>query len=362
MKLILVFLFFAIAVSACAPLLENPSTVTSVETPKPLLFSTPTFPALTPTITMTFRPGKSPSDFATLITHVTQIAQQYEKDCNGHLGRGFGAGDLPYSPDHVWRLSSCRDPKTGFLYTKVIQVNGSKSWVVPFYELFAAKIKDSSFLKGIKDSGQMVVAHWSGDGKYVYFYPFVCCIDGPVIFNGVPDLYQLALDTGKLMKVIPSGGRVGFSPDDHYLAYRTLPATLHLLNLQTNEDKAFILDSNYVNLGVFSWSPDSRKLVFVAALQDWDKNAFEPTPVSQNGFSLILLDLKTMMITTLIDNDMRMLVPDVGSYGGSEPWMDDDSLDLIPMNPFLAGDQFYEYQISKHLLTLASTPVPTVAP
>jgi hypothetical protein len=314
-------------------------------------------PMLTPMITLTFPPGKSPSILATTLANQTQMVQRTKMDCDGNPERNFAIGDDNYSPNHSWRIISCLDPKTGFLFTKFIENNGSKYWIVPFYETFAIKIEDKSFREGLKD-GQMIVMHWSGDGKFAYLYPYICCIDGPVLFNGVPALYQLDLNTGKLKDMLPFGGRIGFSPDDKYLAYRTIPAAVHLRNLETGDDISFQLRSKYVDLGVFSWSPDSKKLIFVAALKDWDTSMYDPTPVNKDGFSLLLLDLETMKVTTLIDNDLRMFVPGSYSYQDENVWIGNDKLYLMGREE----GKTYIYDVAKRQLILVSAPTSTPTP
>jgi WD40 repeat protein len=324
------------------------------------LISTPE-PTRTITLIPTPHLDKTRQILATGIAGATQTAQQNQIDCKGQPARIYFSPQKSQNGD--WRTTTCIDSENGYQYTRIIQTNGTKAWNVSLYEAFVSKKSDETTKKIFKD-GEMSIIHWSANGKYVYLSPYFCCLDGPVLFNGIIGLYQLNLDTGQLKDMSFIGGRVGFSPDDKYLAYRTLPATAHLRNLETGEDISVPVSKKYVNLGGFSWSPDSQKVLWVGALEDWDKNMYEPTPVNQNGFSILMLNIETMKMSTLIDNDIRFLIPSSPSYYENQnTWADDHHIYLSQMN--IAGRdeaQIWLYDINTKKITPFSTPTPTPVP
>lgn len=320
----------------------------------PVTESSPVIPTLTPhptlmpTSTATFPLGRTHTMLATSIAGATQTAQQDAIDCDGRPKSRRYIDDAK-SPNGAWRINLCIDPKTGSSYTKFIQVNGVATWEVSFYEMFGKTRKSNSNPEGYKD-GQMVVAHWSSDGRFAYLYPFICCMDGPVLFNGVFALYRFDLSTGELKTIFSSGGHFKFSPDDKYLVYRTIPPTVHLFNLESGDDASFPLDKKYATVGFFSWSPSSKMLVFVAPLQHWEDGWPDYTG-NKNGYSLLLLNRETMKVSILIDNDLRRLLPMLTD--DKSAWIDNDKI-LLSNN--------YLYDISKHQLTLSAVPAPTPTP
>jgi len=336
-----IFLLF-LGLAACsgqAPAIE----------PSPMIPMLTPYSTLTPTSTPTFLLGRSHTMLATSIAGATQTAQQDDIDCAGHPESRRYVDDAK-SPNGSWRINLCTDPQTGSSYTKFIQVSGFTTWEVPFYETFGKTRKSSSNPEGYKD-GQMVVAHWSSDGRFAYLYPFVCCMDGPVLFNGVYALYRLDLSTGESKTIFSSGGHFKFSPDDKYLAYRTIPPAVHLLDLASGDDASFSLDKKYATVGFFSWAPDGRKLVFVAPLQHWE-DGWPDYAGNPNGYSLLLLNKETMKVSALIDNDLRRFVPEVTD--DKSAWIGNDKI-------YLAGREegkTYIYDIGKQQLILFSTPTP----
>jgi len=292
---------------------------------------------------------------ATTIAGATQTAQQDDIDCGGHP---YINANVRSAPNKLWRINFCLDAKN-LPYTKFIQVNGAATWQVPFYETYGVTMKTRDFPEGIKN-GSMAPVYWSSDGEYVYLNSYWCCLDGPGMgFVDVYGLYRLNLFTGKLETILPHGGAIKFSPNEKYLSYSDNIDEIHILNLEDGADQAFQLSQKYVNVGYFFWSPDSKKLIFVGALDHWEDNIFfDATPETKNGFSLLLLDLETMKVTTLLDNDIRMFTP--GSYSTEKRnfWLDNDNI-------YLAGSEegkTYLYDIAKRQLSLISTLTPTPTP
>ncbi len=298
-----------------------------------------------------------------------QTAEKYALDyCDGDQA-AVGGWSYPdeKSPDGAWQVRQCIDSQE-YSYLKFSQVNGNVNWKVSLYKIFISKLKSDDHPEAFKDE-KLFIGRWSIDGKYVYIgitSDWQPKNERTFGYLGTQvAFYQLDLNTGKSRNMIPPGSTLGFSGDDKYLMYGTLPATVHLRNLQNDDEKSFSISSKYTYLGRFSWSPDNTKVFFIAWLKDSHKNLFGPTPINKSGSSVLLFDLKTMKVTTLIDNDIRMLVPleESGSYA----WMNNNSFYLSSVYAASPADgKAYRYDVAEKKLILTKivypTPTPTPAP
>ncbi len=292
-------------------------------------------------------PSKTVSILATTIANATKKVQEHKLDCNGYPDNQNTISP-DYSPNRSWRFTFCLDPNTGFTFTKFIQSNGPDTWNVPFYEAYGSTVRNDQFPDGIK-SGKMLPIYWSKDGDYVYLRPYWCCIDGPgMFFVDALAIYRLNLNTGELEVILPSSGAIAFSPNGRYLAYSTEANKIYLRKLETGENIPIQLGTNYENIGVFSWSPDNKMLIFVAASGNWEDNIPAPSAGSKSGFSLLLLNLETMKITTLIDNDIHLLRP-----SQEETWISNEKIRLND-----AKGNVYLYEIGEGRLLIQPTPTP----
>jgi hypothetical protein len=174
---------------------------------------------------------------------------------------------------------------------KIISVDNIKEWEVTFAEL--------SDTQGV---GTVSVAHWSRDGNYLYVFPRPDGADGGYeSFWGSKwaKLIRLNLETGAWIDT-KMGYAFSFSPDDRYLAYRNEQGIL-IHDLGTGEDK--VIPVRYAEYGRFTWSPDNQKILFVATLNETDLENRE------NGFTALLLDIKTQTIQTVFENNTEFLYP-----------------------------------------------------
>jgi len=319
------------------PTIENTSTVISIET---------SLPTSIPSVRVTPKPTLSLSRLATRESVETQVAQKELDDCNGYLGLERGSS----VPNSVWRLVYCVYSDTKYPYTKLIKNDDSKAWEVPFYDLYGITQKSESRPNGIID-GSMAVEYWSLDNRYAYMKPVWCCIDGPgLLFHDVWALYRLDLETGTLAEILsPSDYAIAFSPNGKYLAYIQEPDVVHVISLDTGQEKMAQIGNQYSQAGLLVWSDNGEQLLIVGAKKDWEENIFSAN-ANTSGFSLLLLRLDNMELSTLIDNDTRLIRPVDGT------WLSDTELLL---NDFT--EKLYMYDILSHELTLETatqTPNP----
>ena len=174
---------------------------------------------------------------------------------------------------------------------RIIGVNGIQEWEVTFSEL-----------SGTQGAGTVSVAHWSQDGKYVYVFPFQDGADGGYEWfwgwQGTK-LIRLDLETGAWIDT-KMGYAFSFSPDDHFLAYRSEEG-IHIHDLVTGHEK--VIGVEYPQYGRFTWSPDNQKILFVATSNKTDLENRE------NGFTALLLDVKNQTIQKVFENNTEFLYP-----------------------------------------------------
>jgi hypothetical protein len=298
-----------------------------------------------PTYTSTFTPTVAKAE--TLEALATRWAPKRVDDC---LLDPDPYWSLPYNPNgistDIWIIEYCLDTNTHLHYTRVIKRDGSISWIVPF-EIYRSLQDYYDF---------MTLSFLSEDGKYAYFEPVWCCADGPglVFINGWA-LYRLDLDNGVLFEVLPpSSYSWALSHDKKSLIYFDfLVDQLFILDLPTmGKIQVPSIEEDY-NTGFFNWSPDSKKVIFVRAGGDdwWEED-------SEIGFSLLLLDVDTMKITVLIENDERFYRPDFSSELGY-PWIGNNSVILSDKNRNL-----YALDLTTKSLSPwpAKTPIMSPAP
>lgn len=174
---------------------------------------------------------------------------------------------------------------------RIIRVDSTLEWEVTFSEL-----------SGTEGAGTVAVAHWSQDGRYVYVVPRQDGADGGYEWfwgwQGTK-LIRLDLQTGA-WKDTGMGYAFSFSPDDRYLAYRR-DQGIHIHELTTQREK--VVPVKYPGYGRLTWSPDSQKILFVATPNETDLEN------RKNGFTGLLLDVKSQTIRKVFENNIEFLYP-----------------------------------------------------
>jgi hypothetical protein len=276
-----------------------------------------------------------------------QLEQQNREDCLGYPD--FLRQNPNPKTNKDWRIAFCLTSDTHLGYTKIIKRDGTLSWIIPFYETYGINAKSSDFPDGIKD-GEMLLTHWSSDGRFVYIEPYWCCVDGPGyrLYNTWA-LYRLNLNTGFIRTILPPGTySTSISSDDKFLIYGH-GEELSLLNLDTMGENRINTNPVYDEIGFFDWSPESDKVIFIGATGAWWEE-------NDNGLSLLVLDLKSMVTTILIQNDNRLIEP-LSYATGNTSWINSDEIKLMDSY----GNK-YLYRLSTKTLIPELTPTPTSTP
>jgi WD40 repeat protein len=291
-----------------------PATSNTTATPSPISSSES---MTNGTVTFTLPPSNKkptpyPGQAATMEVRWTQTKQAINENCDGFSSVWYQLSDPQFliSPDGRWSAAYCTDPSSQLPYTKLTEAGTNKRWNIPFYETFGAAHN--------RRDGILGVIHWSVDGKYAYLDAYFCCLDGPgMMFVNTYGLYRVDLKAGNVQEILPNAGAVAFSPNGQYLIGNDYSKNIvHVYDLKNDTDKVFSFDKKYSQTGLFVWSSDSQKVIFAGALPNWEDTLltdFETPAVTpetkQDGFSLLLIDLKTDAVITLIDNDPRLFRP-----------------------------------------------------
>jgi hypothetical protein len=247
------------------------------------------------------------------------------------------------SPNGQWAAFVCElnPSQTRATNTKIFRLDGTASWEVPFYETYGR-------FHGFQD-GTMNLFHWSKDGQFAYFIPSFCCLDVPQstyfnYFRISAALYRLDLTSGKVTTTLapdPSdltaGYSFAFSPNDKYLIYRENYHIFAIYTLKTGKIERIDLKDKWLD-GGFSWSPDSKKVVFV--IDNTTYNA--PDGVPSYKFDYYLFQIG--------DAEPKRIVEVEDTY----------RLTWLPENRLLFNDA--EHPMLYDMTTNSFVPVPTPTP
>jgi hypothetical protein len=212
------------------------------------------------------------------------------------------------SPDGQWRAEGLtifpRDGSDEY-YTRltVARVGGPEAWTV---------------VDGWQPTGlgwtSPAPLRWAADGRAFYFtnlpHPDGCAM----LVNG-SDLLRLDLLTGEVEELLPSISLwLALSPDEGrvaYVAYGERGLVIRDLATGAEQDIALGLGRGFNQAGGIVWSPDGSRLALTIA--------HEPCSESWTH-SIVVVDLDTGRLTTLLDKDPRQYV--------SEAWLEADRLRL----------------------------------
>lgn len=141
--------------------------------------------------------------------------------------------------------------------------------------------------------------HWSPDGRYLYFTN-APVPDGCALFTNASDLQRLDLATGEIQEVLPANTTwaLAIAPDGQTVAYSKADEVA-LLDLGTGEvrSQAVADGASNLQLGNFTWSPDSQQLAFTIA--------YAPCQPPTWSHVLLSMDVQSLATTTLLEQDQR---------------------------------------------------------
>lgn len=284
----------------------------------------------------------TPNPGLTATIESAQTLQAMQDNCEGNPSSYYIFGDesLFVSPNKEWQVAYCVDPESGFPYTRLLKMQGGKIWDIPFRQSILPDDHE-------RMDGALRAEKWSQDGKFVYLDSYFCCLDGPGMeFVNSYGLYRVKLETAEIKEMLPGSGYFKFSPDGIYLAGNNDSGNaIHIYDLENDKDLVIPVVQGYAQIGMFSWSPDGQKIVFVGAFPEWENISPE---YKQGGYSVLLLDIKTKKTTVLIENDIRFLQPLLYE---ENVWVNNDEILLSARDGFT-----YALNISTEKILLQPTP------
>jgi hypothetical protein len=221
----------------------------------------------------------------------------------------------------------------GTRYTQINKNDGSKTWIIQ-HNTF-----DNS---GINRYRAMLMPYrWTQDGRYVFLYPrgipdpdclsYLCYLYSVEI----DDFYRFDLYTGEFELVLrrEQFNSLGLSPDGKYLVYseKEVPDRIHLINVNTWEDRVVELNVDATATGYFLWKTDNSEVIFVGGYtEEMDEGQKE-----LSATDLYVLAVDTMQIRTIIKKDSRSFMPHFCDY--PLIWVDQDTFCMTPRQDGMDG-------------------------
>jgi WD40 repeat protein len=260
-------------------------------TPRPTKTPTPTFP---PTITIPVATLNAVATVEAFRTHMVgkfPELEEYISSCG--LASCYG---VDVSPDGQWIYFSDGD------LLEILDINGKRVGKYSFQEISGRSDVVEGGLGGI---------HWSNDGQYLYLSTsFGDGGPGPY-FGYKYSLARVNLQNGT-WKDTGISGVLSFSPNDKYIVYSTNTSEIRIRNLQSGEENVYVTPEYYQYFGEFVWSPDSKKVIYVATPEGFDH--------INNQFALFMTDLESNKTVLLYEDRMPFYYPAV--------WVENDKVSL----------------------------------
>ena len=198
------------------------------------------------------------------------------------------------SPNGKWAVFDSWEEGTGGL--SIIDIASKTQWNIYYYDITGKSWDDTA----------VDIEHWSHDGHYLYVSPRPPGDGGEGWFwRTYIQLIRMNLEDGTWVDT-KMGTAYSFSPNDRFIAYRrNQNVVIH--EFQTGHDRTFTVPSEYVVFGRFTWSSDSKKIIFVSSSAE--ELLSDNLSEKPNGFTLFLLNVADMQVQTILKNDERYLYP-----------------------------------------------------
>jgi len=174
----------------------------------------------------------------------------------------------------------------------LFNVNGESIGKYSFYDLYG-------HLVGFGD-GYASAIHWTNDGKYLYVATYFGDGGPEPYFGYKSSLARVNLENGTWEDTGISGV-ISFSPDDKYIIYSSSKNEIKIIDSQGGEQNIYHPTDYYLYFGNFVWSPDSKKVVFVATPEQWYEDG--------SKFALYMIDLENKAINTLQESPFPFYYP-----------------------------------------------------
>ena len=198
------------------------------------------------------------------------------------------------SPNGQWAVFRGHQKGSGGL--SIINMLNKKRWDISYYDITGNSWDDTA----------VDVEHWSRDGRYLYVSPRPVGDGGEGWFwRDYIQLVRLNLENGTWVDT-KMGAAHSFSPNDRYIIYRRGQSVV-IREFQTGTEHIFKIPEEYTAFGRFTWSSDSKQIIFVGT--EVDELLSDALSKEPSGFSLFLIDLEGGEVKTILEKDERYLYP-----------------------------------------------------
>lgn len=320
-------------------------TYTPTETPRPTATDTPLPSATTtrtPAQTETHTPWPSATPTATATPFLSPTIQQETLSAlatldalvaaRPELGEYYSWECMLY-PCYMTRLGLSPKGEWAVFFSvkesgglKIASVDGLKVWEVYFSELTGM---DCSMCDAFVD-----VEHWSLDGRYLYISPNMAGDGGNYWFwRQSQKLFRLNLENGTWIDT-EKGAAYSFSPNDRYIVYSD-DNGVHIYEFRSGNEQVFSLPPEISLFGNYTWSPNSKRIVFVASTFEGDKNHFTNYLIDLEKNSLeLILDSEKLLYPRTWDGTGHILMGDYedGPSGKVKYLLDMSTQEVTPLS------------------------------
>lgn len=228
-----------------------------------------------------------------LVSEKPELKEYYDRFC---ITQGYCAyvPDLGLSPNKKWAVFFSVENGTGGL--SILNIANKKQWQISYYDITGESCCDAT----------VMIEHWSHDGRYLYVSPHIGADGGEGWFwRSYIQLIRINLENGTWINT-KMGSSYTFAPNDRFIAFRR-GADLVIYEFQTGNERIFSLPTDYTALGRFTWSSDSKQIIFVcSSLEELLSDDLLEKP---NGFTLFLLNVENMQARAILEKDERYLYP-----------------------------------------------------
>jgi hypothetical protein len=198
------------------------------------------------------------------------------------------------SPNGQWAVFRGHQKGSGGL--SIINMLNKKRWDISYYDITGNSWDDTA----------VDVEHWSRDGRYLYVSPRPVGDGGEGwLWRDYTQLIRLNLENGTWVDT-KMGAAHSFSPNDRYIVWRR-GQNVVIYEFQTGNEYIFRVPEEYTAFGRFTWSSDSKQIIFVCA--EVNELLSDALPKEPSGFTLYLLDLDGRQMTTIIEKNEMYLYP-----------------------------------------------------
>ena len=233
------------------------------------------------------------------------------------------------SPSHCYGIEISPNGQWIYLTNSnvidLFSIDGKRVGKYSFYEFYGYLIN--------YEEGIISPAHWSNDGRYLYIASNPGGDGGPQPYlNYHSALVRINLENGT-WRDIGIAGSSKFSPNDKFIIYSNSTNRVSLRNLESGREQVYFVSEKYTYFGKFVWSPDSKKIIFVATPENWESN--------ESRFALFMIDLESEKIIRVHETSFPFYYP--------VSWLETYKVNLNKFNDF--GERILDLSVEPPIIT-----------